>query len=98
MKKLRTFIKEKNVFPCSLKSDSNGKIIKYSECFNHISFKKIEYRKEEKSEFKTIETENEYKNSEIGTLDIKTFLDISYFHCDSAFKKKKKKKTIIQKK
>ena len=98
LEEVKKFMKEKNVFPCSLKSDSNGKIIKYSECFNHISFKKIEYRKEEKSEFKTIETENEYKNSEIGTLDIKTFLDISYFHCDSAFKKKKEKENNYSKK
>ena len=90
LEKQLAFMKEKNAIPCTLKSDSNGKIIKYSECFNHISFNKIEYRKEEKSEFKTYETENEYKKSEIGTINIQAFLDISFFHCDSAFKKKQK--------
>ena len=90
-KKVMTFLNKKNIFPCTLKSDSNGKIIKFSGCFIPISLKKIDYREERRSEFKTYEIENEDKNDEIGTLDIQTFLDISCFHCDSVFKRKAEK-------
>ena len=85
---IKLFLKGKNILPCALKSDSNGNIISYSDCFNKVEISKIKYRKEECSEYSICETENEYLNKNIETLDAQTFIDISCIHCDSEFKRK----------
>lgn len=101
-KEAESLLKKKNILPCALKSDPYGTIIKYSECFEPLQFSQIRCRKEDTSENKIFEIENEYLQKEIDTLDVQTFLDISCFHCDSEFKRKaekidgyKKKKTSI---
>lgn len=104
-KEIELFLEEKIILPCALKSEPSGNIISYIDCFKKVPISDIKFRKEEYSEYNLFETENEFLNKNIETLDAQAFLDISCIHCDPEFKRKvekidgftKKKTSIVVK-
>ena len=86
-KEIETFLEFKNILPCALKSDSEGKILSYSDCFKPVELNKINYKIENLSSFETLESNNQYINKDIQVLDLQTLQDLVCFHCDSTFKK-----------
>lgn len=97
-KDIDLFLKEKNVLPCIIKFDSNGKIERNDHSLEEIPINKIKSIKEEKTIIQNEENEGdfEYKQSIGQASDLSIYYNDAMYRFNVTNYKKKKTKSISE--